>query len=433
MTNSVWDDVLPTIFEDLRQRRMAIVLADTGMGKSSEVPQFLLQFSLQFNLKKKVAVFVPRRVAAKCLAQYVSKNQGDNVGYSIGGESMNSKSAQIIYLTTAMLGKGATLEAWAKTCIIVVDECMKSDIDTHTCFTLAKEVHRLGGMVVLMGTFIDQYAVKFFFDVPLSAEVRGEKHPVQERYWGDLYGDMPRQAADAVKWICSNANSYEGSILVFLAGFKEIENVQEHLSWEYGLQFAQLRSGQVKQERDFALTPSGPGLRKVILSTEVAEESLTIDGVAYVVDTLQKRKAIVLEGMEELVLGFISQVTAKNRKGRIGRTAPGECIRLCSKEQFSQLDINEKPDFEKQDLRSSTLTLAKFKLSLDDLPVPPSKVKVEYTYLTLENIEAVENRKLTPLGSQLVQLPLDVDMGLAALECASVKTLKYCSRTTQKS
>lgn len=142
-------------------------------------------------------------------------------------------------------------------------------------------------------------------------------------------------------------------------------------------------------------------------------------------DTLQKKKATVEDGVEELEVCLVSNVTTKNRKGRIGRTAPGECIRFCTEEQFSQLVMNETPHVEKRNLRSCAQALAKFNLALDDLPVPPSKEKVEYTHSILQNIEAVENRKLTPLGSQLEQLPLDVDMGLVVLECADEKTLTY--------
>ena len=133
--------------------------------------------------------------------------------------------------------------------------------------------------------------------------------------------------------------------------------------------------------------------------------------------------------MEELTMCFVSQVTANNRKGRVGRTAPGECIRLCTEKQFfADLNLNEKPDFEKVDLRSYALTMAKFKLSLGTLPMPPSQAKVDQTYSALEHLEAVDEvRELTPLGIQLTKLPVDVDVGMAALECADNRILYYAA------
>ena len=285
-TRLAWTTVLPKILTDLREHGVAVVLGDTGMGKSTDLPRLLLEAKL----KKTVSVFVPRRTAAKKLASYAGRSGDGTVGYLIGQESMNEKKAKLMYLTTAMLGKTLTLESWAKKSIIVIDECMKADIDTHTCFALAKEVHRLGGMVVLTGCFIDPYMIKFFNDAPVSAEVRGTQYPVTVKYSGDLYGDMPKQAANAVKMICSLPTALKGHVLIFVAGLKEMEDVEGHLAGQRGLQFAQLRSSQPQAERDFAFAPAVPGITKIILATEVAEESVTIDGAAYVIDTLQKKK-----------------------------------------------------------------------------------------------------------------------------------------------
>ena len=161
------------------------------------------------------------------------------------------------------------------------------------------------------------------------------------------------------------------------------------------------------------------------MATDVAEESITIEGLYWCVDSLKKKKVEVIDGVKTFQDVPISQITAKNRKGRIGRNRDGHLIRLANEMQFNRLEYNEKANFEHQDLREPALVLAKFQLGLKDLPCPPSEEKQQQTYEALERMRALTScTELSKVGESLLKIPLSIDMAAVANACADFGILR---------
>ena len=435
-----------------QQSQILVFVGETGSGKTTQIPQFVL-FDDQPHLHKKVvACTQPRRVAAMSVAQRVANEMdvalGDEVGYNIRFENVTGPKTILTYMTDGMLLREAmndnNLNRYST---IILDEAHERTLATDTLMGLLKEVavRRPDLKIVIMSATLDaQKFQSYFMDAPLLA-VPGRTHPVEIFYAAEPERDYVEAALRTVIQI--HATEPEGDILLFLTGEEEIEDACRKISLEADELIRNTGVGPMKvyplygtlppnqQQRIFEPAPppreegGAPG-RKCIVSTNIAETSLTIDGIVYVVDPGFSKQKVYNPRIrvESLLVSPISKASAQQRAGRAGRTRPGKCFRLYTEAAFKK-ELNETtyPEILRSNLSSTVLDLKK--LGIDDLvhfdlmdpPAPETLMRAleELNYLACLN----DDGDLTPLGRLASEFPLDPTLAVMLISSPEF----YCS------
>ena len=420
----------------IRDNQVVIVAGETGSGKTTQIPQFVLFDDLPQTQRKMVACTQPRRVAAMSVAQRVAAEMdvklGEEVGYSIRFEDMTSPKTILKYMTDGMLLREAmndhNLQRYST---IILDEAHERTMATDILMGLLKEVvvRRPDLKIIIMSATLDaQKFQRYFNDAPLLA-VPGRTHPVEIFYTPEPEQDYVEAAIRTVLQI--HATEPEGDILLFLTGEEEIEDAVRKISLEADEMTREADAGPMKvyalygslpphmQQRIFdpAPGPRRPGGRpgrKVIVSTNIAETSLTIDGIVYVVDPGFSKQKVYNPRIrvESLLVSPISKASAQQRAGRAGRTRPGKCFRLYTEAAFKKELIDQTyPEILRSNLSSTVLELKK--LGIDDLvhfdlmdpPAPETLMRAleELNYLACLD----DDGNLTQLGRLASEFPLD--------------------------
>lgn len=414
--------------------QIMVFVGETGSGKTTQIPQFILYDEMPHLLGKQVACTQPRRVAAMSVAARVADEMdvelGEQVGYAIRFENKTSPSTVLKYMTDGMLLREAMEdpELHRYSCI-VLDEAHERTLATDILMGLLKQVvdRRPDLKIVVMSATLDaEKFQKYFMEAPLLA-VPGRSHPVEIYYTPEFQRDYLDSAMRTVLQI--HATEPEGDILVFLTGEEEIEDACRKISLEADALIRDNEAGPLEvyplygslppaqQQRIFRPAPRGssarPG-RKVIISTNIAETSLTIDGIVYVVDPGFSKQKVYNPRvrLESLLVSPISKASAQQRAGRAGRTRPGKCFRLYTEEAFEKELIQQThPEILRTNLASTVLELKK--LGIDDLvhfdfmdpPAPETMMRAleELNYLACLDDEG----ELTALGRLASLFPLD--------------------------
>lgn len=416
--------------------QIMVFVGETGSGKTTQIPQFVLYDEMPHLHNKQVACTQPRRVAATSVARRVADEMdvklGDEVGYSIRFENCTSNKTILKYMTDGMLLREAMEDAdLSKYSCIILDEAHERTLATDILMGLIKQVtsRRKDLKVVVMSATLDaEKFQKYFNDAPLLA-VPGRTHPVEIYYTPEYQSDYLDSAIRTVLQI--HATEDEGDILLFLTGEEEIEDSCLKLRLEADELIREQNCGPLKvyplygslppnqQQKIFEpapepLTPNGRPGRKVIISTNIAETSLTIDGVVYVVDPGFSKQKVYNPRIrvESLLVSPISKASAQQRAGRAGRTKPGKCFRLYTEEAFKKELIEQSyPEILRCNLSSTVLELKK--LGVDDLvhfdfmdpPAPETMMRAleELNYLQCLD----DDGNLTALGRLASIFPLD--------------------------
>jgi pre-mRNA-splicing factor ATP-dependent RNA helicase DHX15/PRP43 len=402
--------------------------------------------------RKMVACTQPRRVAAMSVAQRVAAELdvklGEEVGYSIRFEDMTSSKTCLKYMTDGMLLREAMHDHdLTRYSTIILDEAHERTMATDVLMGLLKEVvqRRPDLKIIIMSATLDaQKFQRYFNDAPLLA-VPGRTHPVEIFYTPEPEQDYVEAAIRTVLQI--HATEPEGDILLFLTGEEEIEDAARKISLEADEMVREADAGPLKvyplygslpphmQQRIFepAPPPRRPGGRpgrKVIVSTNIAETSLTIDGIVYVVDPGFSKQKIYNPRIrvESLLVSPISKASAQQRAGRAGRTRPGKCFRLYTEGAFKTELIDQTyPEILRSNLSSTVLELKK--LGIDDLvhfdlmdpPAPETLMRAleELNYLACLD----DDGNLTPLGRLASEFPLDPALAVMLISSPEF----YCS------
>ena len=440
-------------FLQMYQRSQILVfVGETGSGKTTQIPQFVLFDDLPQAQHKLIACTQPRRVAAMSVAQRVANeldvNLGDEVGYSIRFEDVTSQKTILKYMTDGMLLREAmndhNLQRYST---IILDEAHERTLATDILMGLLKEVavRRPDLKIIIMSATLDaQKFQSYFNDAPLLA-VPGRTHPVEIFYTEEPERDYVEAALRTVLQI--HATEPEGDILLFLTGEEEIEDACRKISLEVDEMIREADAGPMKvyplygtlppamQQRIFDPAPpprtegGRPG-RKCIVSTNIAETSLTIDGIVYVVDPGFSKQKIYHPRLrvESLLVSPISKASAQQRAGRAGRTRPGKCFRLYTEAAFKK-ELNETtyPEVLRSNLSSTVLELKK--LGIDDLvhfdlmdpPAPETLMRAleELNFLACLDDEG----ELTHLGRLASSFPLDPALAVMLISSPEF----YCS------
>ncbi|KAK9950487.1 hypothetical protein M0R45_005974 [Rubus argutus] len=394
-------------FQALKKSQSLILVGETGSGKTTQIPQFVLEAvdrESSDKSRKMIACTQPRRVAAMSVSRRVAEEMdvtiGEEVGYSIRFEDCSS--ARTVYLTDDVL-------------FGLLKEVLKNRPDLK--------------LVVMSATLEAEKFQGYFFGAPLM-KVPGRLHPVEIFYTEEPERDYLEAAIRTVVQI----HMYEtpGDILVFLTGEEEIEDACRKINKEISNLGDQV--GPVKvvplystlppamQQKIFDAAPpptteGGPAGRKIVVSTNIAETSLTIDGIVYVIDPGFSKQKVYNPRVrvESLLVSPISKASAHQRSGRAGRTQPGKCFRLYTEKSFhNDLVPQTYPEILRSNLANTVLTLKK--LGIDDLVHfdfmdPPAPETLMRALEVLNYLGALDDDgNLTKLGEIMSEFPLDPQM-----------------------
>ncbi|KAF9469779.1 P-loop containing nucleoside triphosphate hydrolase protein [Collybia nuda] len=425
------------LLKAIGEHQVLIVVGDTGSGKTTQMVQYLAEAG--YTDKGRVGCTQPRRVAAMSVAKRVSEEVGcrlgQEVGYTIRFEDCTSPETRIKYMTDGMLQRECLIDPLCSSySVVMLDEAHERTIATDVLFGLMKKAVKRRPdlkLIVTSATLDAEKFSKYFFGCPIFT-IPGRTYPVEILYTKEPESDYLDASLITVMQI--HLSEPPGDILLFLTGQEEIDTACEILFERMKalgpkvpeLIILPIYSALPSEVQSRVFEPTPPGARKVVIATNVAETSLTIPGIYYVIDPgFSKQNAYDPRlGMDSLVVMPISQAQARQRSGRAGRTGPGKCYRLYTEAAYrNEMLPNSIPDIQRTNLSATILQLKAMGindlLSFDFMDPPPAQ-----TMLTaLESLYALsaldDEGLLTRLGRKMADFPMEPP--LAKMLIASVE------------
>ncbi|XP_071798276.1 ATP-dependent RNA helicase DHX33-like isoform X1 [Asterias amurensis] len=431
------------LMRELRKNTSSIVIGETGSGKTTQIPQFLLEAGICKG--GMIACTQPRRVAAISIANRVSSemsvNIGEKVGYCVRFDDTTSPETKIKYMTDGMLLREAILDPkLLRYSFIILDEAHERTVHTDVLFGVVKKAQKIRAgndhkslkIVVMSATMDVDHFSQYFNDAPVLY-LQGRQHPIKLLYSHEAQSDYLFAALVAIFQIHQKYPAEE-DMLVFLTGQEEIESMVRSIK-EVAMDlpsdcpelvvtpmYAALPPHQ--QLKVFQPAPSGK--RKIILSTNIAETSVTIPGIKHVIDT-GKVKAKSYQpgsGLDMLKVQWVSQAQAWQRTGRAGREDSGSCWRLYTENEFARLPANTVPEIQRCNLANVVLQLLALNirdvLNFDFMD-PPSKESLRSALDQLKLLGALDkenSKQLTSIGRQMSVFPLEPRLSRVILASA---------------
>ncbi|RSL61931.1 hypothetical protein CEP54_006039 [Fusarium duplospermum] len=401
-----------------QSEQVLVVVGATGSGKSTQIPQFVL-FD-EWGSKLKIACTHPRRIAASSVAKRVAEEMavplGDEVGYRVRFGTKMSDKTRLVYMTDGMLLSLAKGDLqFSKYSCIIVDEAHERTIATDILMALLKNAMstRKDLKVVIMSATLDAAKFQAYFGGAKLLEVPGRTFPVDIKYLPEDVSHYTSAALRTVKHIHNNMGP--GDILVFLTSISEIEQFcSEARASTHNLEMLALYSGIGPEKESLALAKSQSSSRKCVVATNVAETSVTIDGIVYVVDTgLVKQEGFSPRaGLHQLYTSNISKAAAGQRAGRAGRTQPGVCYRLYTEETHDNIFLDSAPPgLLTKPLNSKILMLSSIGFESVGLFDFMDRPHCEVYYHGLEELINMgyfeTSGKITDKGREAAKLPVD--------------------------
>ncbi|KAG5680272.1 hypothetical protein PVAND_009791 [Polypedilum vanderplanki] len=428
------------IVHAVKNESILILAGDTGCGKSTQVCQYL--YNAGFD---KVACTQPRRIACIGLAKRVSHEMlceyESEVGYQIRFEKQKTKHTKILFITEGLLLRQLSDdENLTQYSVIIIDEIHERNLYGDFLLGICKCLLRARPeiKIVLMSATININLFSNFFDEEQAKiiEVPGRLFPIKLHYMPHLKNPELKLEAKSSRSERLNPEPYiqlmsmidkkypkeeKGDLLIFLSGLNEIQSVVDAAK-EYNREkqnwiILPLHSSLSMQDQDKVFDYAPEGMRKCIVSTNISETSLTIDGIRFVIDS-GKMKEMTYDPnykMQRLKEMWISKASAEQRKGRAGRTGPGICYRLYSEKEFYELENYTKAEIHRVPLESLLLQMISMGLPnarLFPFIEPPSIENIENSILALKQLEALTiDEKLTSIGKALSKIPVEVFLG----------------------
>ncbi|WRT67429.1 uncharacterized protein IL334_004400 [Kwoniella shivajii] len=466
------------ITKALESNRVLVVVGETGCGKSTQLPQFILDHEIEAGRGASTSIVVtqPRRVAAMGVAARVAQERLEDVdkspgtvGYAIRGERKSSSDTRLLFCTTGVILRrlGSGDPDLLGVSHVVVDEAHERGVDTDLLICLLRDLLERNKTikVILMSATINDY-----FNGCPSLTIPGFTHPVTDHYLEDVISEVrykpqasrfgPRQTeeqkasiraefsklnldldsqraleilaasdridyglvAAIIKHIVDNAKSTAGAILIFMPGVMEIRQcINELQSSSLGpVEIMALHANLSSAEQRTVFLPTAPR-RKIVVATNVAETSVTIPDVIYVVDggRVKETQYDADNGMQKLVECWTSRASGRQRRGRAGRTQPGQCYKLYTR----RTENNSMPRFPIPEILRTPLEalFLQVKAMNEDTDVkeflskaidPPKMDAINAAWQTLQDLGAVESEdhksRLTALGRHMSMIPVDL-------------------------
>ncbi|KPJ11773.1 Putative ATP-dependent RNA helicase DHX33 [Papilio machaon] len=417
------------LLEEIKKNNTMILIGETGSGKTTQVPQLIHEQRLEGS--GSIAVTQPRRVAAITLAMRVAAEMnteiGSIVGYCVRFEDVTSVRTKVKYLTDGMMLREAVADPLLKRySFIILDEAHERTVNTDVLFGIVKlaqkernEKKLLPLKVIIMSATMDVDSFKNYYDECPVIYLEGRAHPVTIYHTKMKHEDY-QYAALCTIFQLHTTSPANHDFLVFLTGQEEIETLMSNIK-----QIAKESSGPLirvcplyaglpaaKQLQVWKKTP--PGMRKIVLATNIAEASVTIPQIKCVIDTgfVKERTWCTSTGAERLRVGPCSQAAAWQRAGRAGRTARGAAYRLYTETDFGARKPHNVPEIVRCPLASTILLLIASGFEPLTFPLidPPPEESVKASLLLLKELGAIENEanpKLTVLGKKMTAFPID--------------------------
>ena len=413
------------LIKAINDNQVLIVVGETGSGKTTQMTQYCVEAG--FHARGKIGCTQPRRVAAMSVAKRVAEEfgclLGQEVGYTIRFEDCTNTNTIIKYMTDGMLLRESLLDSEMKQySLIMLDEAHERGISTDVLFGLLKKAVKLRPELKLIVTSATLDAVKFseyFFEAPIFT-IPGRTFPVEILYSREPETDYLDASLITIMQI--HLNEPPGDILLFLTGQEEIDTACEVLFERMKsmgsdipeLVILPIYSALPSEMQSRIFDPAPPGSRKVVIATNIAETSITIDGIYYVVDPGFVKQKIYQSktGMDALVVTPISQAEAKQRAGRAGRTGPGKCYRLYTERAYrDEMLATPVPEIQRTNLADTVLKLKAMGINdlihFDFMDAPPVESLI-HSLEMLHTLSALDDEGLlTRLGRRMAEFPLD--------------------------
>lgn len=406
------DDVLDDVLCAVRTHRGAVISAPPGSGKTTRIPPALLDV-----VEGQVWVLQPRRVAARLTAQRIAQERGvapgTEVGWRVRFDNRSGPDTRLLVVTEGLLTRRLQDDPFLEGIgAVVVDEVHERSLNVDLALALLTDIRRDARpdlVVVAMSATLDASPLGEYLGVPVI-RTEGRAFPIETVYTSaPSFGPLSRHVAAAIR-----THHDSGSTLVFLPGRRDIERTAAALSG-LAVPIFQLHGGMPLAEQQRALQPGGQA--RVVLSTNLAETSVTVPGVRTVIDsglvkTLHFDPAL---GIERLVRERISDASAVQRAGRAGRTGPGRAVRLWGGgERLSPFDT---PAIQREDIAGLILQVWAWGTDPEQLSwyEPPSPAHLAVANALLTRLGAVEHGQITATGRALAALPLPPRVGAMLL------------------
>ncbi|KAI1179472.1 P-loop containing nucleoside triphosphate hydrolase protein [Nemania sp. FL0916] len=432
---------------------VTIVVGQTGSGKTTQIPQFL-EHAGWCAEGKLIGITQPRRVAATTVAIRVAEEYGcevgKEIGYSIRFEDATSAATRIKFCTDGLLIREALVDPLlSRYSVIMVDEAHERSISTDILLGLLKKIRKRRPELRIIISSATLQAEEFlnFFSEPSDSEqptgntanpigtiisLEGRTYPIDVLYLESPAEDYVEKAVSTVFEI--HNSEPDGDILIFLTGREEIDTAVQSIadrsinlpSGSKSLLPLPLYAGLTTEQQMYVFDATPENTRKVIISTNIAEASVTIDGVVYVVDSgfVKLRAFDPRTGIDALTATPVSKASAAQRAGRAGRTKPGKCFRLFTEDAYQSLPDTNPPEIQRSDLAPFILQLKALGIDnvirFDYLTPPPAELMIKATELLFSLGALDEYAKLTrPLGMRMAELSVEPMMAKTLLTAAS--------------
>ena len=425
------------IMEAMRKNQVVIVVGETGSGKTTQLPKMAYELAIEEGKGKdghvpRIGCTQPRRLAAATVARRVAEEMGTELGNRVGYQVRFVEKVQaetsIKFMTDGILLAETQRDRNLKQYdTLIIDEAHERSLNIDFVLGYLKNLlkRRKDLRVVVSSATLDAGKFSDYFNGAPVVNVEGRTFPVEDHFLPSLTDgeDLSRHVARAVEWVTDFDGG--GDVLIFLPGEREIRECAEALEGRnfLGTEILPLfaRLGLDEQERVFK---TGGRNRRVVLATNVAETSVTIPGIVYVIDSGLARVSRwnPVRQIQRLQIEQISQASARQRRGRCGRIQEGVCVRLYSEEDLEMADEYTDPEIRRSSLAGVILRMKSLKLpDVREFPFlsPPSAKAISEGHRTLEEISAMDKEEsLTDIGYKLARLPLDPRLGRMLIEAS---------------
>lgn len=420
-----------------QDNQVVIIAGETGSGKTTQLPKICLQAGR--GQRGMIGHTQPRRIAARSVANRIAEELqselGDTVGYQVRFSDQTSANSLIKLMTDGILLAEIQRDRYLNRYdTLIIDEAHERSLNIDFLLGYLKKIlpARPDLKIIITSATIDVEKFSRHFDNAPVLEVSGRSYPVEVIYahQADLDRDIEQLIVETVGDInARDSNQKAGDILVFLSGEREIRDSAEALRraqiphLEVLPLFARLSLDE--QRRIFAPHRG----RRVVLSTNVAETSLTVPGIGYVIDTGRARlsRYSYRTKVQRLPIEAISQASANQRAGRCGRVSSGVCYRLYTREDYENRPEYTDPEILRTNLAAVILQMLNARIGdIREFPFidPPDSRLINDGFKLLEELQAVDGKgRLTPLGRQLIAIPLDPRLARMLVEAAAVGAL----------
>jgi ATP-dependent helicase HrpA len=419
------------IAQAIRDHQVVIIAGETGSGKTTQIPKICLE--LGRGVAGQIGHTQPRRLAARTVAERIAEELGsplgETVGYQVRFTDVSADDTLIKLMTDGiMLTELARDRRLSRYDTLIIDEAHERSLNIDFILGYLRQLlpQRPDLKVIITSATIDPERFAAAFGGAPIVEVSGRTYPVEVRYRpmdageGGQDADQGQAISDAIGELSAEG---PGDILVFLSGEREIRDTADLLAGRDRLEVLPLysRLSAAEQHRVFDRRQASSLTRRVVLATNVAETSLTVPGIHYVIDPGTARISRYSRGtkVQRLPIEPISQASANQRKGRCGRTADGICIRLYSEADFESRPEFTEPEILRTNLASVILQMAA--IGLGDVPKfpfidPPDARNIADGLTLLAELNAFKDGRITGLGRKLARLPVDPRIGRMILE-----------------